>query len=170
MPGYDPEEPCVPLSAISWPKDGGPLIDPECRTETVLAIAREIQSNRSVDLMPILGDALEDAGCNNQFVLNHCRRCSRHKPSCWVVSAVLRKPSTSQTPANPLENAASSLKTGTTPALFPQVPESWSGPVDRRLWHLARLVMWLGIFAGILILGGAALTGLVAVVHYWFGD
>lgn len=92
MPGYDPDEPCVPLSAVRWPSEGPPLIDQTWRTSTVLALARQIVQSGSTDLLPILADALEDAGCDNQYVLNHCRRCVVHLPVCWVTSAVLRNP------------------------------------------------------------------------------
>lgn len=41
--------------------------------------------------MPILADALQNAGCENENLLNHCR-CSAftHVRGCWVVDLVLR--------------------------------------------------------------------------------
>jgi hypothetical protein len=92
MPGYDPDEPCMPLSAVNWPPGGRPLIESEWRTSTVLALARDIVESGSNDILPILADALEDAGCDNQYVLNHCRRCAVHLSMCWVTSAVLQSP------------------------------------------------------------------------------
>jgi hypothetical protein len=35
--------------------------------------------------MPILADALEDAGCTNQDILAHCRAGGEHVRGCWVV-------------------------------------------------------------------------------------
>lgn len=43
------------------------------RTPTVIAIAKAIHDERAFDRMPILGDALEDASCGDQDVLEHCR-------------------------------------------------------------------------------------------------
>ena len=41
--------------------------------EVVLAIAQAIHKNRCFEDMPVLGDALEESGCDNQDVLRHCR-------------------------------------------------------------------------------------------------
>jgi hypothetical protein len=41
--------------------------------------------------MPILADALQDAGCVNDDVLNHCRGPGPHLRGCWVVDLVLGK-------------------------------------------------------------------------------
>ena len=35
--------------------------------------------------MPILADALQDAGCDNEEILNHCRGTGPHFRGCWVV-------------------------------------------------------------------------------------
>jgi hypothetical protein len=42
--------------------------------------------------MPILADALQDAGCDNEDILNHCRDAKQtHIRGCWVVDVVLGK-------------------------------------------------------------------------------
>jgi hypothetical protein len=41
--------------------------------------------------MPILADALEDAGCDNADILSHCRQPGAHVRGCWVVDLVLGK-------------------------------------------------------------------------------
>jgi hypothetical protein len=42
--------------------------------------------------MPILADALQDAGCDNEEVLDHCRAADGvHVRGCWVVDLVLGK-------------------------------------------------------------------------------
>ncbi|MBP3957883.1 hypothetical protein J8F10_21730 [Gemmata sp. G18] len=41
--------------------------------------------------MPILADALQDAGCDRTDVLDHCRGPEPHVRGCWVVDLVLGK-------------------------------------------------------------------------------
>ena len=61
-------------------------------TTDVLALARGIYEERAFDRMPILADALQDAGCDNDTVLAHCRDTSpTHVRGCWVVDLVLQK-------------------------------------------------------------------------------
>jgi len=66
-------------------------LDPAWRTETVLALARVIYEERAFDRMPILADALQDAGCTDEDVLNHCRGPGPHARGCWVVDLILGK-------------------------------------------------------------------------------
>jgi hypothetical protein len=56
---------------------------------TVVKLARSIYDERAYDQMPILGDALEEAGCSDQDMLGHCRVGQRHTRGCWVLDAVL---------------------------------------------------------------------------------
>jgi hypothetical protein len=63
--------------------------DPAWLTSDVLALARGIYDERAFDRMPILADALQDAGCNNDEVLAHCRTPSEYVRGCWVVDSVL---------------------------------------------------------------------------------
>lgn len=58
---------------------------------TVEAVARSIYEERAFDRMPILADALEEAGCVNAGVLLHCRGDGRHVRGCWVVDLLLGK-------------------------------------------------------------------------------
>jgi hypothetical protein len=52
-------------------------------------LARSIYDDRAFDRTPVLGDALEDAGCTNDDVLTHCRRPGPHTRGCWVVDLLL---------------------------------------------------------------------------------
>jgi hypothetical protein len=54
-------------------------------TSTVVALARGIYADRAFDRMTILADALQDAGCDNEDVLNHCRVEGPHVRGCWVI-------------------------------------------------------------------------------------
>ena len=66
-------------------------LDPEWLTSTVTAIARQMYDSRDFSSMPILADALQDAGCENDDILNHCRGPGPHVRGCWVVDLVLGK-------------------------------------------------------------------------------
>ena len=67
-------------------------LNAEWLTSTVVALAEGIYAERAFDRMPILADALQDAGCDNDDVLNHCRDTSlTHVRGCWVVDLVLAK-------------------------------------------------------------------------------
>jgi hypothetical protein len=61
----------------------------EWLTDTALSLARQMYESRDFSAMPILADALQDAGCDNENVLNHCRERGEHVRGCWVVDLVL---------------------------------------------------------------------------------
>ena len=60
-------------------------------TADVLGLARGIYQERAFDRLPILADALMDAGCDNEQILGHCRGPGPHVRGCWVVDLVLGK-------------------------------------------------------------------------------
>jgi hypothetical protein len=63
---------------------------PEWRTDTAIALARTMYESREFSAMPILADALQDAGCDNTDILAHCRDPKQvHVRGCWVVDLVL---------------------------------------------------------------------------------
>jgi hypothetical protein len=65
--------------------------DAAWRTTAAVGVAQAIYDlDRFADL-PILADALEDAGCCDEAILSHCRRPGRHVRGCWVVDAVLNR-------------------------------------------------------------------------------
>jgi len=41
--------------------------------------------------MPILADALQDAGCEDADILNHCRAAGLHVGGCWVLDLIFRQ-------------------------------------------------------------------------------
>jgi len=65
--------------------------DPAWRSETVVALATGIYADRAFDRLPILADALQDAGCENADILDHCRGSGPHVRGCWVLDLVLDK-------------------------------------------------------------------------------
>lgn len=60
----------------------------EANFGAVRRIAEHIAATRDFSQVPILGDALEEAGCRDEEMLAHCR-IGEHVPGCWVVDAVL---------------------------------------------------------------------------------
>lgn len=62
---------------------------PEWLTPGVVGLARTAYDEGSYDLLGILGDALEDAGCRDADILGHCRQPGGHVRGCWVVDGVL---------------------------------------------------------------------------------
>src|SRR5262245_38096778 len=58
---------------------------------TIARMAQSIyETNRFGDL-PILADALEDAGCSDAEILSHCRVATEHVRGCWMIDAILAK-------------------------------------------------------------------------------
>jgi hypothetical protein len=56
---------------------------------TIPKLAQAIYDNRRFTDLPILADALEEAGCTNSDILNHCRQPGEHVRGCWVLDLVL---------------------------------------------------------------------------------
>jgi hypothetical protein len=60
-------------------------------TPTVVSLARSIYDGPAFDRLPLLADALEDAGCEDTGLLAHCRSDGPHIRGCWVVDLLLGK-------------------------------------------------------------------------------
>lgn len=67
------------------------VIDPAWRAADcpIVGLARVIYNEDRYGDLPYLGDALEEAGCSDPTVLEHCRAGGAHYRGCWVVDAVL---------------------------------------------------------------------------------
>ncbi len=65
--------------------------DAAWRTSTAVALAQGMYESRDFGAMPILADALQDAGCDSDDILTHCRGDGPHVRGCWVVDLVLGK-------------------------------------------------------------------------------
>jgi hypothetical protein len=59
------------------------------RMGDVMAMARGMYRTNDFGAMPFLADALQDAGCNDADVLNHCRGENAHVRGCWVLDSLL---------------------------------------------------------------------------------
>jgi hypothetical protein len=56
---------------------------------TVTRLARSIHAEQDFGRLPVLGDALEEAGCSDQVLLDHCRSGHEHVRGCWLVDLLL---------------------------------------------------------------------------------
>ncbi|HEX5270049.1 MAG TPA: hypothetical protein VFW33_06170 [Gemmataceae bacterium] len=77
----NPFRPSTPLprAILAW--NGG----------TVRRLAETIYEERAFDRLPILADALLDAGCDNEELIAHCRSAGPHVRGCWAVDLILGK-------------------------------------------------------------------------------
>ena len=66
-------------------------VEQSWRKPQVIALARAIYDERAFERMPTLADALEESGCDNAEILNHCRQPGEHVRGCWVLDLVLGK-------------------------------------------------------------------------------
>jgi hypothetical protein len=65
--------------------------DPAWRTPTAVALAEATYAARDFAGLPVLADALEDAGCDAAELLAHLRGPGPHARGCWALDAVLGK-------------------------------------------------------------------------------
>jgi hypothetical protein len=69
-------------------------VDPAWRSwngGVVVKLAEAIYQDRAFDRLPVLADALEEAGCTDAGLLAHCREVAEHVRGCWAVDALLDK-------------------------------------------------------------------------------
>jgi hypothetical protein len=64
-------------------------IDSSHLTPAAVALARLAYEELAFDRLPILGDALEDAGCADAAILEHCHGPGPHARGCWVLDLIL---------------------------------------------------------------------------------
>jgi hypothetical protein len=58
---------------------------------TVASMAQAIYEDLTFEMMPVLADAIEEAGCTEAAILDHCRGPGPHVRGCWVVDLLLQK-------------------------------------------------------------------------------
>jgi hypothetical protein len=92
----NPSETIVAQAALVRDLVGNPfrpvMVDSSWLTPNVLALARVIYDERRFEECPVLADALEDAGCNSEEILQHLRRQGQaHSCGCFVLDHLLNK-------------------------------------------------------------------------------
>lgn len=81
---------CELLRDVFPPPGYTPALRPDWRTSTVVALARQMDDAGDFSAVPILADALQDAGCDDDVMLTRCRAESGvHCRGNWVVDLVL---------------------------------------------------------------------------------
>jgi hypothetical protein len=68
-----------------------PVLGSLVNDNTLLRLARAIDADQAFDLLPILADALEDAGFTNAEHPHYLQSSDSHIRSCWAVDLVLEK-------------------------------------------------------------------------------
>jgi hypothetical protein len=70
--------------------------DPAWQTPTVISLATAAYEERSLPSgeldatrLAVLADALEEAGCQDQSILDHLRSPGPHVRGCWVLDLIL---------------------------------------------------------------------------------
>ncbi|MCI0703357.1 MAG: hypothetical protein L0241_19940 [Planctomycetia bacterium] len=89
-------EQAIIMRTVVWEVVGNPFrtvsFSASWRTDTAMSLARQMYESREFSAMPILADALQDAGCDNEDLLAHCRDTKLvHLRGCWVLDCVLGK-------------------------------------------------------------------------------
>jgi hypothetical protein len=78
------------LRDVLGPSPSGPTSIPRhWYTPTVMSLAAAIYQSRDYTILPMLGDALQEAGCSDASVLAHCQESRQHAPGCWLIDALL---------------------------------------------------------------------------------
>lgn len=72
-----------PFRAVRW--------HAEWLSAPVRELAEAIYAQRHFQSMPVLADALEEAGCDEPEILDHCRADMTHVRGCWVIDRILGK-------------------------------------------------------------------------------
>lgn len=68
-----------------------PTIDRAWLLPEVVYFARQIYEGGNFEWMRDLADTLEEAGCTDRAILEHCRQSGAHVRGCWVIDALLGK-------------------------------------------------------------------------------
>lgn len=71
-------------------------LDTRWLSSTVMELARTIHELQAFDRLPILADALMDAGCDSDEIIQHCQGSGPHGTGCWVVELLMGRKESSR--------------------------------------------------------------------------
>jgi hypothetical protein len=75
-----------------WEQASAITAAPAWKTPEALDVARGFRASGDAGCLPVLADALEEAGCGVPLVLRHLRECHDHGGRCWVADLLLEEP------------------------------------------------------------------------------
>ena len=67
------------------------IIEPGWLTRNLINLACTLYDDSAFYDLPILADALEEGGCTDPDILNHCRQPGEHVRGCWILDLLLGK-------------------------------------------------------------------------------
>ena len=82
---------CELLRDLFDPLSWDVMVDPSWVSPLVRSMAQTIYDEHHFEDLPILADALEEAGCDSAMVLDHCRSAAPHARGCWLLDTLLDK-------------------------------------------------------------------------------
>ncbi len=91
IPARDRAAVCALVREIFNPFHGARLGLLSGHGGVVARLARAIYDERRFEDMPVLADALEEAGCSDEAALHHCRQPGGHVRGCWVLDLLLSR-------------------------------------------------------------------------------
>ncbi len=68
-----------------------PAFDRGWVSRDVLPVARHAYEGGDLGALPVLADALQEAGCEDEEVLAHCRSRGEHARGCWVLDGLFER-------------------------------------------------------------------------------
>src|SRR5262245_4523174 len=83
----------APGTSVRTEPSKGPTLEetrPAAKS-SIQSIAQAIYEEGRFSDMPVLADALEEAGCDDAEFLSHCREPGEHVRGCWVIDLLLGK-------------------------------------------------------------------------------
>jgi len=84
----------IPQGGSAGPFRPAPAVDPSWLAwngGTVAKLAAAIYDGGRFADLPVLADALEEAGCDSPDLLRHCRGGGGHVRGCWLLDLLLGK-------------------------------------------------------------------------------
>ena len=77
------------IAAVSLAARTAGSAERQAQADLLREIARSIYDNRAFDALPQMAVALEEAGCTDAEMIEHCRQAGDHVRGCWVVDFCL---------------------------------------------------------------------------------
>jgi hypothetical protein len=114
----------------------------------VVSMAKSIRDSGSFQDMPILGDALQEAGCQDEAILGHCRDVE-HVAGCWLLNAIIEAADAPRLAAE-RQAAHTDVLLAVGRRTIEQVDQTLQMVEQRRIQRQERIALWVGVVLVIL--------------------